>query len=321
MKIGLLILLAAGCQSRTLTDPSPVPAADLGVPGFPVGTYSNCATGSRNPSGNNFLNTAGFQTSVAALTLTQSGTTISSTFVDQNGLTQSFAFAATTGTTASLAQMGVVIPGFGSLCVMGPGNETPYPATMTVNAGSLAYDAGMVFLTFTGSLQADAGGCGTLSQPDASYWILCEDRQGGAAPSTGAAAVWQLPAVQYTCNTQVETLQNINGLHYFVAGGRTGALTLTADGAHLTAQYSGDDDLAGTLRFGATSPTTAAAEAGQTLMSPCMATGGQTPEALPVAAGALTFSDGTLFVSFAGTMPANSSCAGAQVAGSLICSR
>src|SRR4051794_10740001 len=315
MKTGFLIFLGvAGCQSRALTDPSTMPPANLGVAAFPVGTYTNCASGTRNPSGNNFLNAAGFQSGAAALTLTQSGNTVSSIYVDQNGTTQSHTFSTITGTTASLAQKGAVVPGFTSLCVMGLGNEIGYPATMTVNAGTLAYDAGMVFLTLTGSLQSDAGGCGTLSQPDASFWLLCEDRQGGAAPSASAGppSVWQLPAGPYSCSTQVETLQSLNGINHYVVGGPTGALPLPADGARLTAQYTGDAALAGTLRFSATTPTSAAAEAGQTLMSPCMAAGSQTPEALPVAAGALTFSDGTLFVSFAGTMPASSSCAGAQ---------
>jgi hypothetical protein len=66
---------------------------------------------------------------------------------------------------------------------------------------------------------------------------------------------------------------------------------------------------------------TANAEAGQILMAPCMVpTGTHPPEPLPIAAGALAIIDSTLFLSFAGTMAASSSCPGAQVAGSVICS-
>jgi hypothetical protein len=118
---------------------------------------------------------------------------------------------------------------------------------MTVNAGSLTYNAGMVFLTLTGDLLSDAGACGTLSQPGASFWVLCRDRQGDAPPSidVGPSPITQLPAGQYSCVTQVETFASINGLNHHVAGGDSGTLTLTADGSKVTGQYSGDQSLAG----------------------------------------------------------------------------
>ena len=47
----------------------------------------------------------------------------------------------------------------------------------------------------------------------------------------------------------------------------------------------------------------------------------QTPEPLPIATGALTLTDSTLFLSFAGTTAAGSSCPGAKVAGALICAK
>jgi hypothetical protein len=46
---------------------------------------------------------------------------------------------------------------------------------MSVNAGALTYNAGMVFLTLTGDLRSDAGACGALSQPQASFWLACGD--------------------------------------------------------------------------------------------------------------------------------------------------
>jgi len=299
-------------------------ALGLNAAGFPIGTYTSCAQGAHNPSGNNFLKVAGFQDG-ARLTLAQSGTTVTSTYVDQNGLAQSLSFYTTTDTLATIAEKGQVIPGFKSLCVLRPGSGAGYPANMTVTAGALAYHAGMVFLTLTGDLRSDAGACGTLSQSEASFWVICENRQGGAVPAVdaGPPPVAKLPAGRHSCSLQIETLDHIDGQNQYVAGGATGALNLTEDGAKVTAQYSGDSSLAGTLRFKAKTSTTAGAEAGQTLMAPCMGTGrpSRAAEMLPIAAASLTMIDSTLFMSFAGTMPGNSSCPGAQVAGSVICSK
>jgi len=316
--IPLLALGVAGCRPTSLPERR-VPA---GTNSFPIGTYTNCARGTRNPSGNVFLNAAGFE-SGGVLTLAQSGTNVNASYVDQNGVIQSVGFSMTTGTSATLTQAGQVIPGFSSLCVMGPRNEMGYPASMTTKAGALIYDAGMVFITLTGSLQSDAGACGALSAPEASFWLLCEDRQGGALASAdeGTPPGAPPPAGQYACNSQVETRAHIGGVDQFVAGGGSGTLTVAQDGGRVSAQYVGDPSLAGTLSLNVTTSTTANAEAGQTLMAPCMVPppGTQTPEPVAVAAGALAIDDSTLFVSFAGTMAAGSSCPGAQVAGSVIC--
>src|SRR4051794_21731116 len=96
---------------------------------FPAGTYKRCAQGIHNPSGNEFLNDAGFQDG-ARLTLAQSGTTVTTTYVDQNGVTQSLSFSATTDTVATITQKDQVIPGFTSLCVAGPGKETRQQASL-----------------------------------------------------------------------------------------------------------------------------------------------------------------------------------------------
>lgn len=319
--ITLLALVATGFHFRALSDPATTPPNDLSVSSFPIGKYTSCAQGTHNPSGNNFLNASGFENG-AVVTLTQSGTSVTSTYIDQNGVTQSLSFSTTRGTTATLAQKGQVIHGFASLCVLGPGNEKGYPASMTVNAGTLTYNAGTVFLALTGSLQSDAGACGRLSQPGASFWVLCEDREGGAVPPIDAMPppVTKL-AGQYSCSTQVDTLYSINGLNNYVASGASGKLTLTVGRSKVTGRYSGDPSLAGTMRFRATTPTAAIAEAGQILMASCMGVPSQTPEPLPVATGMLTLTDSTLFLSFAGTMAAGSSCPGAKLAGSLICTR
>jgi hypothetical protein len=323
----LLAFCATSLQGLGLSDRGTTPAKGRSVSTFPIGTYASCAQGAHNPTGNTFFNTSGFQDG-SVLALAESGTTVTSSYIDQNGVTQSLSFSTTTGTTATLARRGQVIQGFTSLCVLGPGKETFHQASMTVNAGTLTYNAGTVVLTLTGALQSDAGACGTVSQSGASFWVLCEGRQDGAFPSVdaGPPPVTQLPAGRYSCSTQVETFASIDGLNQYVAGGDSGTLTLTADGSKVTGQYNGDRSLAGTLRFGATTPTTAIAEAGQTLMAPCMVPRGtglpsQTPEPLPIATGAITLTDSVLFLSFAGTTATGSSCPGAKVVGSLICPR
>jgi len=311
-----LLALVTGWQARRLS-----------AAAFPTGTFTRCAQGRHNPSGNEFLNSAGFENG-ARLTLGQSGTTVTTTFVDQNGLSQSLSFSATTDTVATITQMGQVIPGFKSLCVLGPGRETGHAANMSVTAGALTYDAGVVFLTLTGDLRSDSGACGARSQPQASFWVACEDRQGGAVPIARVrpAPVPQLRAGRYSCSSQVETLYRVNDRDQYVAGGATGTVMLMKNGAKVLARYSDDTSVAGTLHFTATTSTTASAQAGQSLMAPCMIskeTGrpSGTPEPVPIAGGSLTMMGSTLFLSFAGTMAESSSCPGAQVAGSLICSK
>jgi len=319
--ITLLALGVAGCEPRVVF---PEHHVLPGIGSFPIGTYTTCAQGVRNPTGNLFLNIAGFQTG-AVLKLAQTGTTLQSTYVDQNGATRSVSFSTTTDASATLTPAGQVIPGFNSLCVKGLRDQTPYPASMTTRAGALVYDAGMVFMTMTGGLESDAGPCGMFSEPDATFWVICEERDGGAPPSNGGGSppVTPLPAGQYSCNSQVETRALIDGINEFVTSGGSGTLTLAQDGAKVSAQYLGDASLAGTLSLGVTTSATASADAGQTMMAPCMVpapTGTQTPETLSIAAGALAISESKLFLSFAGTMAADSSCPGAQVAGSVICS-
>jgi len=108
-----------------------------------------------------------------------------------------------------------------------------------------------------------------------------------------------------------------------------GTLTLTQDGADVTAVYSGDSAVTGTLFLTATTATTAIAEANQTMTAPCTVpistvTGGgpsPTPMTLPLTAGSLALVGSTLFVSFTGTMDAGSACPGALLAAGLICSK
>lgn len=317
-------LLAFGIAS---SQPRPLPEQGAAA-SFPTGTYTSCAHGTHTPSGNVFLNAAGFESGVR-LSLAQDGSTVTSTYVDQNGLTQSLNFGASTRTLATIARKDQTIPGFPSLCVQGPGRMASYPGSMIVNAGALRYDTGVVFLTLTGALRSDAGQCGAVKQPQATFWLVCGERQGGAAAAIetpGVAPMAQLPAGAYQCSTQLASFGQNNGLNEYAAGGGTGTLTLTDQDATVTARYSGDADLAGALRFTATTATTARAEAGQSVMTPCISNTGTgrnsvTPEMASITAGALTWIDSTLFLSIAGTMATSSSCAGAKVAASVICSR
>jgi hypothetical protein len=290
---------------------------------FPVGTYTSCAQGTNTPSGNLFPRTAGFQDG-ARLVVTESGATVTSTYVDQNGVTQALQFAPAADGLAVIGKMGQVIPGFKSLCMLGVGSGAGYPASLTVSSGGLAFEAGKVFLTLTGELRSEAGACGVLRQTEASFWVSCGNRLGGApVVGAGPAVVAKLPPGRHACRTQMETLDRIDGQNEHVVGGGTGTLILTEDGARVTAEYSGDASLAGTLHLQGRSATSASAGPGQTMTAPCMAPGRRVraSESLTVAAGSLSEIGSTLFLSFAGVMGEGSSCAGAQVAGAVICEK
>jgi hypothetical protein len=85
-----------------------LPALVVNAASFPVGTYTSRVRGTNNPSGNLFPRTAGFQDR-ARLVVTESGATLTSTYVDQNGVTQALQFAAADG-LAVIGQMGTRFP-------------------------------------------------------------------------------------------------------------------------------------------------------------------------------------------------------------------
>ncbi len=290
---------------------------------FPVGTYTRCAQGSHATEA--FVAGSGFESGAAALTLTQSESTVTATYVDQNGATLSFDFTQTTSTSATLASTGQPASGASGLCDLGPG-PGEFPAAIVADAGAMTYNQGTVFVSLAGAVQGDAGPCGAQSSP-ASFWLLCEDRQGGApspepAP-TAAAPSAKLPVGSYACSSQIGTH---DGNDYGTSGA-SGTLTLTQTGAEVTAQYSGDSYVAGTLHFLATTATTAGAEANQSLTAPCTvpipAGPGQsgpspTPDTLPITAGSLSVNGSALVLSFTGAVGGSSSC---SMAVSLICSK
>jgi hypothetical protein len=321
----------AGCGSRIASVP---PGSDAGggstANTFPVGTYTNCAQGSHTQSGP-FLNVAGFE-SGAALTLTQNGTTVTAAYVDENGAQSTFDFSAATSTYASLAsptQSGAVSAG---QCVHGPGNVGNYPAKLTANEGTLTYEANTAFVTLVGTLEADAGSCGPLSAPG-TFWIAC----GGGPdappppPSNGGTGVGfpQLPLGSYACVSQVEAHDGAqtNGA-YVSSGGESGTLTLSQSGPQVSAEYDGDKAIAGTVLLSATTSDSAIAHTGQSMNTPCLVpidpSGGlppPTPAPLSVGAASLGVFDSTLLMPFYGTMGDGATCSGAQMAGSLICTK
>lgn len=290
-------------------------ASDSGTVTFPTGKYTHCAVGVYEG-----MSATGFAIG-ASLTLAQSGDRVAATYVDSTGNTNSFDFLVKASGSAALiapAQLDTRDV-WGGNCGLGI-----YPMGMNASAGALTYDAGTAFVSLEGKFEGDAGACGRQVFP-ASYWLTCD---GGPAsePVAGAPpSARSLPTGEFTCNSQIATSYN-DGTQGDGSFGENGILTLSRTGADVLAKYSGDQVVTGAMRLNAATSITAIADKGQTLTAACdvVATGGdvsQTPGALPIAAGALSIDDGTLFLSFAGVMGENSPCAGAAKAGSLICTK
>ncbi len=328
----LLAILVSACGGRTAADyggGETAPDASSAL-SFPVGTYEDCVQGLGNQDHNLFFNSVGFAPD-ATLTVTQSEQTVTTAYVDENGETSSFDFAITTNASASLAPGSQLVLGSTGVCVLGIGvsNEKFSPATLNTNAGALTYDSGTVFISLTGVIESETEECGLQSSPSTS-WILC--REGSSqkpADPPPPAPVPDLPVGDYACLSQIATFYESDGLKQFVAsGGEDGTLTLTQAGAEVTAEYSGDSFMAGTIQMSVTTETTANATPNQDLMAPCevpISIGAPPPPpipaTLPITSGSLAINDSTLVLSFTGKMGASSSCSGAEKAGSLICSK
>jgi hypothetical protein len=286
-----------------------------------VVSYTLCAYGVSDPDNGVYLNVAGIELG-ATLTLTQSGNVLTATYED--GTARSFTFEPTTSTSATLAPMaGQTVPGLAGLCVLGPGDEFPFPATLSATAGTLTHDRGVVYLAIDGTLEGDGGACGAESSP-ASYCVLCGAADGGLpsfeAEDASTPAAPELSMGMFTCVTEVGSKDG----NTLSGGGATGTLNLTQVAGEVTAVYSGDSFVDGTLLFTATTATTAIGEPDQTLQVSClgptgMGGGSAAPQTLSLASTSIAIAGSTVFVSFAGTMAASASCAGAVVAGSLVC--
>jgi hypothetical protein len=172
----------------------------------------------------------------------------------------------------------------------------------------------------------------------ATMWFACQPGDGGTPlpqpmdagrptppPSFPVGAYSCSSIVDQTCRTDGGSDNSIGGTAPPTAD--AGTLTLAQSGGVVSANYTGDSWLSGSLRFGITTSTSATAAPGQTLATPCQVPINLTgppppagPEPLSVEASSLTIDGTTLFLSFTGTMT-GSGCAGAETAGSLVCSK
>lgn len=308
--------LAVACGARTNVG-SGASTQDAGA-SFPVGTYTSCAFGTAVASGP-FLIPAGFD-GAATLTVTESGDARTATYVDGNGRPYTWTFTTTTSASAALAPTAQSTGGFGSsICVYGVGNEKFFPTKLDAASGAMTYESGTVFISLQGELTSHAD-CGEISAP-ASVWIACTD--GPAPPVSAPASASPFPVGDYACVSQVGTHATLNGQNWFILSGGSGTLTLTQSGAQVTAQYAGDTEVAGALDLTLNAASTGSAAADQTLTARCQLdpfTKGAQGE-LTIAAASLTADEGTVFLSFSGTMSASSACPGAEKIATLVCAK
>ncbi len=138
------------------------------------------------------------------------------------------------------------------------------------------------------------------------------------APEAGPPPSFQVG--QYQCRS---TLTSTAGNDVGVGGG-TGMLAVTQSGDVVSAVYSGDLFVTGTLEFDTTAVDTAVqSSVPQTLDVLCVATAGSSRGTLNVSSGAITVDAKTLFLSFQGTIDPTESvgapCQNAPTTGSLTC--
>ncbi len=325
----LLAALLMGCGSASAPGDPDISSGSASAT-FPAGTYTRCASGIRNGGGSSYANPTGFAEGTS-LTVTQSGSTLTATYTDENGDTSSLDFTPTTSASATLARAGDAVSGFWSQCMAAPENATLHPAFLGASAGALTYNDGTVFVTMNGTLQGDPTICGAQPTP-ASFWLLCDEREGGAPPEPSQATAASAPqslAGSYSCSSQLGGYSATKGGRSGFAGGGNGTLSVTQDGAELTANYSGDSLVAGALHLTTTTAMTASAEANQSVSVPCLLPSGtgngsstlQTPVPFPLTASSLAMVGSTLFVSFSGAVDTSASCPAAVMAGSLICTK
>lgn len=140
----------------------------------------------------------------------------------------------------------------------------------------------------------------------------------GVAPEAGPPPSFKVG--QYKCQSSLtSTSGNAVGV-----GGGTGMLAVTQSGAAVSAVYTGDLFVTGSMEFQATAVDTAVpSPLPQMLDVLCVATGGSSRGTLYVSSGAITVDAKTLFLSFQGTIdPAQSTgapCQDAPTTGSLTC--
>jgi hypothetical protein len=315
----------AGCVTRPLDVPGDM-SGDMNVPmngdmndQSLSGTFARCAETIVPDSTADFLGVSGF---LGSLTLAQSGSLLSMTYNDTaDDITQPLPFSLSEAALASLAHGGESLEGFPGLCVMGPEDESPFPAFLDVDAAHLQYQAGTVFVAVDGTLTG-TGECGTVSSP-ASYLLACDQASPAVQVAPPPASSALLPSGQYACGASINATVSVGGTtDEGVIDGSGGTLTLTQDGSTVTLDYEGDYVFSGTLQLTATSATTAIMKDQQALSAKC-----ETPAfdlgsiaSLPVTAGALSIFGSGLTLSFTGTAGADTPCPGTYIVGTLTCS-
>jgi hypothetical protein len=317
----------AATQDAKISDAA-TPSEDATAPAFPLGTYTSCADGIHGAG--HVVNTAGVQ-SGASLTLAQAGSTVTASYVDGNGVHNEFDFVPTSQTSATLAPHKQVATGLATACMGTIGVGPLHHGSLDLTSGELTYDARTVFAFVEGTAEVDGGGtCPGQSSP-ATYWIICGEGDGGAMPPPDAGAPSvppPFPVGDYTCDSEIATYSGANGLHGYGTDVGTGSLRVAQMGGEVTAAYTGDVQIAGTLKFVVTTSASASAEPGQSLTASCPPVisrdgGIQRPPPgnypLSVSAASLIVDATTLYVSFVATT--GSTCPGEEQQGTLICAK
>ncbi len=160
-------------------------------------------------------------------------------------------------------------------------------------------------------------------------WLMaCGGRADlGSSASTSApdAAPPVFPTGVYACDASLEVAGTYQNEKFVAVEGGNGTLTVTQSGVVVTAGYTGDKFLSGSLRFDATTDSSAdPVEGDQSLTFTCFAPFPQisTLQPLSVVSGSLTVDGNTLFLSFVGVAEPTdvpTVCDGLRVPGTLTC--
>jgi hypothetical protein len=291
---------------------------------FRLGAYDNCSTATllKVPGG------GGEQGLAGSLTLGQSGSVLTVSYGGDGGIFDaSFRFTQASATSATLlpgqAVSGVVVP-----CA--PMEFTPSVAKL--ESGSLTYNAGTLFLSVEGADEpVDAGGGCSNPGGRASVLITCSEDAGAIGAGSGAASLGSDFVGVYTCVSSTVSFESTDAGSYESASsnnlGALGTLTITETGGVLTAAYTNDGFVSGSLQFVATTHNAAVpATANETMQVECSnprATSGNgiSVSSLPVTSSTLTIDGSSVVLSFTGNFTSNSSCPGAETFVNLLCSK
>ncbi|AKU99043.1 hypothetical protein AKJ09_05707 [Labilithrix luteola] len=325
---GKLDWAAAPSDAEDASPPGAAVGSDGGTlpePEFPLGTFALCARGMLNEG--EFMSRA-FVEDGGVLTVTRSGNQLDVRYVNTYGEKSAFEFEATSNSLATIVRPQEPVLGYVSECVEDLGAIDLYPAELTISAGALTYDADTVFLTLGGTLtDTDTTPCGLRSAP-AEHWLTCE-RSESAVPSSSPPArarandsTSRFALGDYACTSQIETFLHDGGTTMYMGSGDDGTLTLSQSGAEIIATYGGDRFFGGTMNFALTTATSAQAESSGSPSLTCEVVPGDTKFPLSQGwSGTLTLVEDTLFLSFSGTMGANSQCSGTKKMGSVMCTK